>query len=76
MPTTLSEILIWTGAVFALGFALRLWLFNPKSTRLEVGDTAPDFVLPTQTGESIQLYDLLDRQHVVLYFYLQDFTPG
>ena len=75
MPT-LSEILIWGGAAALVALVLRFLFFSPKSTRLSVGDTAPDFILPTQTGESIQLYELLDRQHVVLYFYLQDFTPG
>lgn len=55
-----------------------LWTRPPtvESTTLSVGDTAPDFELSSQTGERIRLSDLLDRGHVVLYFYVQDATPG
>ncbi|MGO8947217.1 MAG: thioredoxin-dependent thiol peroxidase [Ktedonobacterales bacterium] len=41
----------------------------------EAGETAPDFSLPSTTGEVIHLHDLLGRQ-VVLYFYPKDDTPG
>lgn len=41
---------------------------------LQVGDQAPDFEAPTDTG-SIRLSDLRGRK-VVLYFYPKDNTPG
>ncbi|SOD89291.1 thioredoxin-dependent thiol peroxidase [Caenispirillum bisanense] len=42
---------------------------------LSVGDTAPDFTLPTDGGGSVTLSDLRGKP-VVLYFYPKDDTPG
>jgi peroxiredoxin Q/BCP len=42
---------------------------------LSVGDTAPDFTLPTDNGGTLSLSDLRGRK-VVLYFYPKDDTPG
>jgi thioredoxin-dependent peroxiredoxin len=42
---------------------------------VEEGRPAPDFTLPTDTGEPLTLSDLRGRT-VVLYFYPQDDTPG
>lgn len=44
--------------------------------RVGVGDVAPDFTLPSQTGEPVRLHDVLERGPVVLYFYPRDETPG
>ena len=41
----------------------------------KVGDTAPDFSLPSGTGETLALKSLRGKQ-VVLYFYPKDDTPG
>jgi len=43
---------------------------------VRVGDLAPDFTLPDQTGTPVRLRDLLGRTTVVLYFYPKDRTPG
>ncbi|MEV7972849.1 thioredoxin-dependent thiol peroxidase [Cellulomonas sp. NPDC089187] len=43
--------------------------------RLSVGDTAPDFTLPTADGGSLTLSDLRG-EHVVVYFYPAAGTPG
>jgi peroxiredoxin Q/BCP len=43
--------------------------------RLEPGDPAPDFSLPTDTGETLSLADLRG-QRVVLYAYPAAMTPG
>jgi peroxiredoxin Q/BCP len=43
---------------------------------VQVGDAAPDFTLPDQTGAPVQLRQLLGRAAVVLYFYPKDATPG
>ncbi|MDH5596843.1 MAG: peroxiredoxin, partial [Candidatus Peregrinibacteria bacterium] len=43
---------------------------------LKIGDTAPDFTLPTLNGESISLSDFKGKQNVILYFYPKDDTPG
>ena len=39
-----------------------------------VGDQAPDFTLPSQSGEPVRLSDRLGEQVVVLYFYPRDNT--
>jgi peroxiredoxin Q/BCP len=41
-----------------------------------VGDQAPDFTLPSQSGEPVRLSDRLGEQVVVLYFYPRDNTRG
>jgi peroxiredoxin Q/BCP len=41
-----------------------------------VGDKAPDFTLPSQSGEPVRLYDRLGQGPVVLYFYPKDETSG
>lgn len=42
---------------------------------LNIGDTAPDFTLSTDTEEKIHLGQLRGKK-VVLYFYPKDMTPG
>jgi thioredoxin-dependent peroxiredoxin len=45
--------------------------------KLEIGDTAPDFVANIETGEKVHLYDILDtNKKVLLVFYPADLTPG
>jgi thioredoxin-dependent peroxiredoxin len=43
--------------------------------RLSVGETAPDFTLPTADGGSLTLSELRG-EHVVVYFYPAAGTPG
>ncbi|MEQ5777857.1 thioredoxin-dependent thiol peroxidase [Thalassospira sp. NFXS8] len=42
---------------------------------IAVGDTAPDFDLPTDGGGNVKLSDLREKP-VVIYFYPKDMTPG
>lgn len=45
--------------------------------RPEVGADAPEFTLPTQTGDApVSLSDFKGKKSVVLYFYPKDDTPG
>ena len=44
-------------------------------TRLEPGDLAPDFTLPTDTGEEVTLSSQRGRK-VIVYFYPAAMTPG
>lgn len=44
--------------------------------KVRVGDVAPDFTLPDQTGTPLRLRDLVGKKTVVLYFYPKDETPG
>ena len=43
---------------------------------LAVGDRAPDFTLPDQTGAPVRLSSFLAKGPVVLYFDPKDETPG
>jgi peroxiredoxin Q/BCP len=43
---------------------------------VKVGDTAPDFTLPSQSGEPVSLKNFIGIKSVVLYFYPKDDTPG
>jgi peroxiredoxin Q/BCP len=45
------------------------------TTRLQPGDTAPDFTLPTDTGETVTLSDLRGGR-VIVYFYPAALTSG
>lgn len=52
-------------------------MFFKKSTKnkVKVGDSAPDFKLPSQSGKSYRLKEMLS-QNLVLYFYPKDDSPG
>jgi peroxiredoxin Q/BCP len=46
-------------------------------SKIQVGDHAPDFTLPTQkTGETFHLQDLIGKSFIVLYFYPKSNTAG
>jgi peroxiredoxin Q/BCP len=42
---------------------------------LSIGDPAPDFVLPSDSGKAVTLSEFRGRR-VILYFYPKDDTPG
>jgi hypothetical protein len=44
-------------------------------TAAEVGEPAPDFTLPSTTGENISLSQFREKQLVLLEFYGVDFAP-
>lgn len=47
----------------------------PGSPALEIGDKAPDFTLPSTTGEKISLSQFRGKKLVLLEFYGADFNP-
>jgi hypothetical protein len=57
--------LLLTGILMGIGVA----------TALEVGDQAPDFTLPSTTGEEISLNQFRGKNIVLLEFYGVDFAP-
>jgi peroxiredoxin Q/BCP len=44
--------------------------------KVEVGSKAPNFALPSQSGQMISLQEFLGDRLVVLFFYPKDDTPG
>lgn len=43
---------------------------------VKVGDKAPDFTLPSNTGENVTLSSFFGKKNVVLYFYPKDESRG
>ena len=48
----------------------------PPKTTLKIGDTAPDFTLPSTSGKPIKLSDYRGKKTVVLSFFPAAFTAG
>lgn len=49
---------------------------SKRAKSVQVGDHAPDFTLPNQSGEMVRLGDYLGKSNIVLYFYPKDETSG
>jgi thioredoxin-dependent peroxiredoxin len=47
-----------------------------EAVELDIGDDAPDFSLPANSGKQIALKDLRGQRNVVLAFYIQDGGPA
>ena len=47
----------------------------PAAQALEVGQKAPDFTLPAPGGKQVKLSELTAKGPVVLYTFIQAFTP-
>jgi thioredoxin-dependent peroxiredoxin len=43
---------------------------------LSIGDTAPNFTLPSTSGKDFTLYNDFHGKASIVYFYPKDFTPG
>ncbi len=48
----------------------------PPKTHLKVGDTAPDFSVPTTQGKNFKLSDYKGKNGVVVAFFPAAFTGG
>ena len=60
--------------ILAAGVAAGLLVATP-ATAVEVGQKAPDFTLPAPGGRQVKLADLLGKGPVVIYTFIQAFTP-
>ncbi len=49
---------------------------QPATGKVRVGDPAPNFTLPSQTGNTVSLSDFIGKKVIILYFYPKDDTPG
>jgi len=47
-----------------------------RGYKVDLGSVAPDFALPSQSGDLVHLKDFFGRRPVVLFFYPKDDTPG
>jgi peroxiredoxin len=62
--------------LMVLGLLLAGMLVSASgATALEVGEQAPDFTLPSTTGEGVSLSQFRGKKLVLLEFYGVDFAP-
>ena len=59
----------------ALALALSLAALPGVSSAVEVGEKAPDFMLPSTKDGKFRLSDQAGKKNVVVQFYVLDFTP-
>ncbi len=65
-----------TKRLFLLGVLLAGMLgVTSVATAVEVGEKAPDFTLPSTTGEKISLSQFQGKKPVLIEFYSGDFAP-
>jgi peroxiredoxin (alkyl hydroperoxide reductase subunit C) len=75
-------LLIFYGAAFGLSEAYKGNIYNPgilkpidSILKVKVGDPAPDFTLPSITGEKISLGQFVGEKNVVISFVPAAWTP-
>jgi hypothetical protein len=61
---------LWLGVLLACMLA-----GVPMATALEEGEQAPDFTLPSTTGEKMSLSQFRGKTAVLIEFYVADFVP-
>ena len=65
------QIKRWIRMLMVVFVSVALLLINAGDVMaLKVGDKAPDFTLPSTTGEKISLNQFRGEKPVVLFFYL------
>jgi cytochrome oxidase Cu insertion factor (SCO1/SenC/PrrC family) len=47
----------------------------PLALAVDIGQPAPDFTLPSSTGDTISLSQFKEKKHVLIQFYTLDFNP-
>ncbi len=70
----MSIVVKWARSLLLTGVLLAgLLLAASAATALEIGDKAPDFTLPSTTGEKISLSQFRGKKLVLLEFFISVF---
>jgi len=70
------ETRLWSlRTLMSLTVLLVSMLLARGSLAVEVGEQAPDFTLPSTTGDTISLSQFRGLKHVLIQFYSMDFNP-
>ncbi len=70
----MSIVVKWARSLLLTGVLLAgLLLAASAATALEIGDKAPDFKLPSTTGEKISLSQFRGKKLVLLEFFISVF---
>ena len=72
MPPVKRRVAILLTIVMALTSII---LGSGSAVAVEVGQPAPDFKLPSSTGNDVSLADFRGKKWVLLEFYGADFVP-
>jgi alkylation response protein AidB-like acyl-CoA dehydrogenase len=70
MQTQAVQRIIVAAALLGIG----LWMVPMLAPAVEVGDKAPDFLMHSTVGETVQLSDYQGKKNVLLFFFLAAFT--
>lgn len=78
----LLAVIVMAGQAFGLSEAYKNNIFNPGELKpvdsvlkVKIGDKAPDFTLPSISGERISLSDFRGKKNVVISFVPAAWTP-
>mgnify|MGYP002336260201 CR=1 FL=1 len=74
--SNMKRIFALTAMVVMLAVMASAQTPQAPTTKLKVGDFAPDFTLTDTTGNPVKLSDFRGKKNVVLAFYVLAFTGG
>ncbi len=60
--------------VAAVLLSIGLWTAPVPAPAVEVGDKAPDFVMHSTVGETLQLSGYEGKKNILMFFFLAAFT--
>jgi peroxiredoxin len=72
----MNRLQLFLAGTIVFGLAAAAQNVTPPKTHLKVGDPAPDFTLPSTTGEKVTLSSFRGKDTVVLAFFPAAFTGG
>ena len=75
-------LLLWVATAFGVSEAFKDNIYNPgqlkpvdSTLKVKIGEPAPDFTLPSVSGEKISLSRYRGKKHVVISFVPAAWTP-